>query len=83
MDRLEVKFSSVVQRGQKGTDVTVRLYRLNDPVVTADGTTYPRVLLRTLSVTLGPIYPWRRLVELLTAKAAEQGYPLPEIVCDL
>ena len=38
MDRLEVKFSSVVQRGQKGTDVTVRLYRLSDPVVTADGT---------------------------------------------
>lgn len=86
-DRLEVQFSQIVQRGTKGCTVTVRLYRLGDAVVTPEGTTYPRVLLRTETVTLGPVQPFQRFVELLRDRAAslmaQFGWNLPEIVCDL
>ena len=85
MDRLEVKFASIVQRGAKGCDVTARLYRLGDAVVTPEGTTYPRVLLRTVTATVGPVHPWRRFVELLRERAqpflAQHG--LTDIVCSL
>ena len=85
MDRLEVKFVSIVQRGQKGCAVTARLYRLGDAVVTKDGVRYPRVLLRTVSATLGPVQPWRRFVELLRERAAAflAQHGLTEIVCSL
>ena len=87
MDRLEVKFSSIVQRRTE-TLVTVRLYRLGDDVTLPDGsTTYPRVLLRTVTATLGPVHPWQRFVELYRERAAaldaQFGWNLSEIVCSL
>ena len=69
MDRLEVKFSSIVQRRTE-TLVTVRLYRLGDPVVVGETTTYPRVLLRTVTATHGSVHPWQRSVELYRERAA-------------
>ena len=87
MDRLEVKFSSIVQTRTE-TRVVVRLYRLGDAATTPDGsTTYPRVILRTVTATLGPVHPWQRFVELYRERAAaldaQFGWNLSEIVCSL
>lgn len=86
-DRLEVQFSTIVQT-RDATLVTVRLYRLGDPVLAGDGSvTYPRAGLQTLRETIGPVQPWARFVEIYTQRAieanAQAGWNLAEVVCTL
>jgi len=86
MDRLEVKFSTIVQT-KDATTVTVRLYRLGDAVTIEGRTTYPRTLLRSVTATLGPVYPWARFMELYRERAAQLdaqfGWNISEIVCSI
>lgn len=87
-DRLEVQFSSI-QQTPTGTTVTVRLYRLSDPVVDAEGrTTYPRVLLRSVTERIGCVAPFTRFAELYQDRAAAirtqfNWNDLADIVCDV
>ena len=65
MARLEIHPVSIVQRGERGCEAVIRLYRLEDPVTDADGNvTYPRTLLRTVTWTGGPVQPFGRFREL-------------------
>ena len=88
MDRLEVQFSQIVQT-RRDTRVTVRLYRLGDAVIDAEGTVaHPRELLRTLTEVIGPVQPWGRFAELYQDRAEQLigtfgGRPLAGVVCSL
>jgi len=79
MAQLEIHPVSIVQRGERGCEAVIRLYRVEDPVVDAEGrVTYPRTLLRTVTWTGGPVQPFSRFRELFREQleAWKAQYPI-------
>ena len=85
----ELKFSSI-HRTAEATTLLVRLYRVDDGGLDADGQQqYARTLLRERTVTLGPNVTRAQVVAgartRLQTWAEELGYTLPDdrLVCGL